>query len=149
MRTSSTSEYLFLTKIKSKSNNLPPPNSALNIPPLPSELPDFLSILDPDSEGIAPYSSFVAICALKMHAKKDDNAAKEEEVEEAFHLFTNGTEGPITMTMLKRVAASLKEDVSEDLLRDMILEANGGVGVGRGVRKEEFEVVMRRAGVWR
>jgi len=31
----------------------------------------------------------------------------------------------------------------------MILEANGGKGVGRGVEKGEFEGIMRRAGVWR
>jgi hypothetical protein len=64
-------------------------------------------------------------------------------------LFTNGTKGPITMGMLKRVAASLKEDVSDDLLRDMILEANGGAGIGHGVGRDDFEEVMRRAGVWR
>lgn len=50
---------------------------------------------------------------------------------------------------LKRVARSLKEDVEEGLLRDMILEANGGSGVGKGVEKDEFENVLRRAGVWR
>lgn len=43
----------------------------------------------------------------------------------------------------------LKEDVDENVLRDMILEANGGAGVGKGVEKEEFEGVMRRANVWR
>jgi len=29
------------------------------------------------------------------------------------------------------------------------LEANGGTTVARGVEKEEFEGVMRRAGAWR
>jgi hypothetical protein len=43
----------------------------------------------------------------------------------------------------------LKEDVSDDLLRDMILEANGGAGVGEGVERDEFEGIMRRAGAWR
>jgi hypothetical protein len=43
----------------------------------------------------------------------------------------------------------LKEDVDEELLRDMILEANGGAGVGRGVEKDEFESVLRRAGIWK
>lgn len=84
-----------------------------------------------------------------MLAKKDDSGARNEEVEQAFMLFTNGTKGPITMGMLKRVAAALKEDVSDDLLRDMILEANGGAGIGVGVEKDEFAEVMRRAGVWR
>jgi hypothetical protein len=47
------------------------------------------------------------------------------------------------------VAKVLKQDVDESVLRDMILEANGGAGVGKGVEKAEFESVMRRAGVWR
>ena len=41
----------------------------------------------------------------------------------------------------------LKEDVDEELLKDMILEANGGVGVARGVGVEEFDGVMKGAGV--
>ena len=123
--------------------------SALGIPPTPSELKEFVEILDPDSEGYAQYPSFVAICALKIHAKKDDSGARDEEVEQAYQLFTNGAEGPITIGMLKRVAVVLKEDVTDDLLRDMILEANGGAGVVRGVERGEFEEVMRRAGVWR
>jgi hydroxyacylglutathione hydrolase len=84
-----------------------------------------------------------------MHAKKDDDGAKDEEIEAAFKLFTNGTEGPITLSHLKRVAAALKEDLNDDILKDMILEANGGGGLGRGVEREEFEGVMRRAGMWR
>jgi hypothetical protein len=31
----------------------------------------------------------------------------------------------------------------------MILEANGGGGVSKGVERGEFEVIMRRAGVFR
>jgi hypothetical protein len=52
------------------------------------------------------------------------------------------------MSHLRRVARELKEDVSEEVLRDMILEANGGASVARGVKREEFEGVMRRAGVF-
>jgi hypothetical protein len=71
-------------------------------------------------------------------------------VDEAFRLFiSGGGEEKITLATLKRVARSLKEDVDDELLRDMILEANGGAGVGRGVEKEEFESVLRRAGVWK
>jgi hydroxyacylglutathione hydrolase len=43
----------------------------------------------------------------------------------------------------------LKEEVDEDLLKDMILEANSGAGVARGVEVGEFDNVMRSAGVWR
>ena len=57
--------------------------------------------------------------------------------------------GIITLATLKRVARVLKEDVDEELLVSMLLEANGGQGVGKGVERDEFEDVMRRAGMWR
>jgi len=129
------------------------PLRALGIPPKDGpELSEFISILDPDSEGYATYEPFFAICALKFHARDHDSDAHARELDEAYRLFTHGSSsssGPITVAHLRRVAALLKEDVGEDLLRDMILEANGGEGVAAGVRKEEFDEVMRRAGVWR
>jgi hypothetical protein len=51
------------------------------------------------------------------------------------------------------VAKELKEDVPDDVLRDMIREATGGVkGTGKakdvgGVGLEDFESVMKRAGL--
>lgn len=125
---------------------------ALGIPPKDKhELAEFTSILDPEDEGFATYPSFVAICALKMQAREHTSEAHLAEVDEAFALFTGGQPSAthISLAHLKRVAAVLKEEVDEDLLRDMILEANAGAGVGKGVRKEEFDSVMRRAGVWR
>ncbi|KEY63896.1 hypothetical protein S7711_10175 [Stachybotrys chartarum IBT 7711] len=123
--------------------------SALGIPPSsPAELREFLSILDPDSDGYATYEPFFAICALKFHSRGDAGGHRDE-VDEAFRLFTNGQEGPITLAHLRRVAAVLKEDVDEELLKDMILEANNGAGVARGVEVDEFDGVMRSAGVWR
>lgn len=167
-------------------------NRALDIPPKDKdELAEFTAILDPEDEGHADFSSFVAICALKLRARDDDDDEEDEEdsdddedsdgqatgrkkksgynsksksgggrhareVDGAFGLFT-GTDADtgapqssvITMAHLRRVAAVLKEEVDDDLLRDMILEANGGAGVGRGVRKGEFEKVMVRAGLWK
>lgn len=111
-----------------------------------------MSILDPESDGYATYEPFFAICALKFHARADhnDEEAHNRELEDAFRLFTNNhMDGPITLAHLRRVAAVLKEDVDEDLLKDMILEANGGQGVARGVRMDEFDGVMKSAGVWR
>ncbi|KAK8101762.1 hypothetical protein PG999_012136 [Apiospora kogelbergensis] len=133
---------------------------ALNLTPTKPELREFLSILDPDDEGHAAYEPFVAICALKLHARDDEtDETHAAEVDEAFRLFVGGSagaaaaedEGPPTLTLghLKRVARTLKQDVDDQLLKDMILEANGGAGVGRGVGRAEFEEVMRRAGVWK
>ena len=76
-----------------------------------------------------------------------------EEVKAAFTLFTHGGPGPITLAHLRRVAKELKEDVPDDVLKDMIREANGGVkGKGKardagGVGLEDFESVMKRAGL--
>lgn len=39
--------------------------------------------------------------------------------------------------------------MDEEVLKDMILEANGGAGVARGVELAEFDGVMKNAGVWR
>ncbi|KAK0728097.1 Las1-like-domain-containing protein [Lasiosphaeria miniovina] len=126
---------------------------ALGIPPSDrAELSQFTAVLDPDDEGFATYASFVAVCALKLHAREHTSEEHAREVDEAFALFAGGAaDAPaITMAHLKRVAVVLREDdISEDLLRDMILEANGGAGIGRGVKKDEFDNVMRRAGVWR
>lgn len=93
----------------------------------------------------------------KAKAKANNRSTSGREIDEAFRLFVGGGRGEgnddreyvITMGALRRVARELKEDVAEGVLRDMILEANGGVGVGKGVRRGEFEAVMRRAGVFR
>ncbi|KZZ96515.1 calmodulin [Moelleriella libera RCEF 2490] len=121
-----------------------------------AELQEFTDILDPDGDGFATYEPFFAICALKFHASRDSGAgskagseAHRAQVDEAYGLFTNGQPGPITLAHLRRVAAVLKEDVDDEVLKDMILEANGGAGVARGVLVDEFDGVMRAAGVWR
>ncbi|KAI0598055.1 EF-hand [Biscogniauxia sp. FL1348] len=131
---------------------------ALGLPPSKPELGEFLSILDPDDEGFAAFEPFLAICALKLHSTTSSTSTSSTEVDEAFRLFITGGggsgvggggDGTLTLGHLKRVAMTLKQDVDEDLLRDMVLEANGGAGVGRGVSRPEFEAVMRRAGVWK
>ncbi|KAI1663030.1 calmodulin [Daldinia decipiens] len=134
---------------------------ALGLPPSKPELAEFLEILDPDDEGYAAYEPFVALCALKLHARESSGPAAEE-VDEAFRLFTGGGGGGggggnsggtdeqvLTLSHLRRVAMTLKQDVDDQLLKDMILEANGGAGVGKGVGRAEFEEVMRRAGAWK
>lgn len=70
------------------------------------------------------------------------------EVESAYQLFTRGTDGPISLSHLRRIARELKEDsVDDNLLQDMISEANGGAGLSAGVTLEQFQDVMTRAGV--
>lgn len=94
-----------------------------------------------------PYAPFLAVAAAKLHSRGDDGL--DEEVDLAFRLFTRGSDGPITLGHLRRIARELKEDdVGEELLRDMILEANGGDGVNAGVTMEQFRDVLGRAGVF-
>jgi len=90
----------------------------------------------------------VAVAALKLHqhAHRDEDETRAE-VEEAFALFTRGERDVISIADLKRVARELREEVSDAVLRDMVREAAGGK-VEKGVTVEEFEGVMRRAGVF-
>lgn len=117
-------------------------------PDSPSELASILSAVDPTKTGFVTYEAFLTAAAAKLHARSQD--ALDEEVEAAYRLFTRGSDGPITLNHLRRVAKELKEDgnVTDDLLRDMIQEANGGEGVQAGVSLEQFRDVMRRAGVF-
>jgi len=120
---------------------------ALNAPAKDqAEWHELLETIDPDGVGVVSYEHFVAVAALKMHARDDDPEAINEEVAKAYNLFTKGEDRAITLADLKRVAKDLREDVSDSVLKDMIREATGG-GLG-GVGFEDFEGVMRRAGVF-
>ncbi|KAJ5546132.1 hypothetical protein N7494_003717 [Penicillium frequentans] len=121
---------------------------ALGLPPEDStELSEILSALDPTSTGYIPYSPFVSVAAAKLRSRDED--AMAEEVDHAYQLFTRGTDGPISINHLRRIARELKEDsVDDDLLKDMIAEANGGAGLSAGVTLEQFHDVMMRAGVF-
>ncbi|KAI9816863.1 MAG: hypothetical protein M1827_001508 [Pycnora praestabilis] len=120
---------------------------ALGLPPTnKKELQEIIDTVDPTDTGFATYPSFLTVCAWKQRAR--DSGDMSQEIETAYRLFTGGGEGPITMAHLRRVARELREEVPEETLRDMILEANGGGGVNRGVRVQDFEGVMRRAGVF-
>lgn len=97
------------------------------------------------------YPSFLSAAAAKLRSRgENDSEADDAEVSEAYNLFTGGSGGPITLSHLRQIARDLKEDnnVDEYLLRDMILEANGGAGVHAGVTKEEFGNVLKRAGIF-
>ncbi|KAL9086466.1 MAG: hypothetical protein Q9165_007082 [Trypethelium subeluteriae] len=121
---------------------------ALNLTPSPSELREIKSTLDPTGAGHVTYPHFVAVAALKLRSKSSAAEDVAEEVGDAFRLFTRGEGETITLAHLRRVARELREEVDERVLRDMIAEANGGEGVGKGVVIEDFEGVMRRAGVF-
>jgi Ca2+-binding EF-hand superfamily protein len=121
-----------------------------------------LSTIDPLDSGFVPFEPFLSYAAIALHSKEDDESGDDEdeeayqeesnveEVRAAYKLFTHGGPGPITLAHLRRVAKELREDVPDDLLKDMIREANGSAkgkaNVG-GVGLEEFASVMKRAGM--
>jgi Ca2+-binding EF-hand superfamily protein len=113
---------------------------------------EFIDTLDPESEGYVTYPHLLALCAIQLKSKTDET--KAEEIETAFKLFhpgqgASGEAQVIRLQDLRAVAKVLKEDVSDDVLRAMILEANGGKGVGSGVNMEDFQAVLTRAGVFK
>lgn len=121
--------------------------TALGIAPkAQSDMDEFLEILDPEGEGHVTYAHFIELAAIQINSKSDET--KDEEVEEAYKLFTSGGERPITFGDLRRIANLLNQDVSDDVLKAMILEANKGNNVGNGVDMAQFREVMGRAGVF-
>lgn len=135
---------------------------SLNLGPDKSELSSILSTIDPLNTGFVPFVPFLSYAAIAIHSKDDEEEDNDdddeeyheesnvEEVRAAYNLFTHGGPGPITLAHLRRIAKELREDVPDELLKDMIREANGGVkskGNAGGVGIEEFESVMKRAGL--
>lgn len=122
---------------------------ALGLTVPPSSLPEILETLDPESDGWITFAHFFAYAALRLLQASSAPDHQAAEIDAAFALFTEGSKGKkIKMSQLRRIANQIKEEVGDDVLRDMILEANGGAGVEAGVGREEFEGVMRRAGVF-
>ncbi|KAF2871531.1 hypothetical protein BDV95DRAFT_594632 [Massariosphaeria phaeospora] len=137
---------------------------SLNLGPSKAEISSVLSIVDSANTGFVEFVTFLEYAALAIHNKEESpdeddeedeyhEESNEEEVRAAYTLFTHGGPGPITLAHLRRVAKELREDVPDDVLKDMIREANGG-GKGKGkardvggVGLEEFESVMKRAGL--
>ncbi|KAK5939078.1 hypothetical protein PMZ80_008381 [Knufia obscura] len=111
-----------------------------------ADMDEYIEILDPEDEGYVTYAHFVELAAIQINNKSDET--RDEEVEKAFKLFTVGGERPITFGDLRRIAGLLNQDVGDDVLKAMIVEANGGKNVGSGVDMEQFREVMSRAGVF-
>ena len=127
-------------------NDLKRALTALNAQPTSSaELVETLETLDPDNLDSIGYEHFLSYAAIRLRARDNDPGARDEEIAAAYKLFTKGENRDITLNDLRRVARELREEVPDHVLKDMIREATGG-GLG-GVGADDFEGVMRRAGV--
>ena len=81
----------------------------MGLTPSQPELDEYLEILDPEGEGFTNYEMFLSVAALKLRSKdgEEDEDEKAREVEEGYRLFTNGTDGPISLAHLKRIAREI------------------------------------------
>ncbi|KAL7266930.1 hypothetical protein RUND412_010500 [Rhizina undulata] len=114
---------------------------ALGVEPSREELKDILETVDPEGEGFVTYPALLQVAVLKLQYRDT-----EKELIEAFHLFTDGYDRPIRLDDLRRVAGKIKADVTDEQLRDMLMEACTKE-IGMGVDLKDFETVMRKAGV--
>ncbi|KAJ5893668.1 hypothetical protein N7495_005359 [Penicillium taxi] len=110
------------------------------------QLAEILAAIDPTRTGYVAYGPFLSVVAAKLRSRSDH--AIEREVIDAYKLFTRGLDGPIKMGHLRNHARKLNMEEDDDLLKSMILVANGGAGVNEGVTLEQFHDVMQRAGLF-
>lgn len=99
------------------------------------EVDHILRTMRCDANGLVPYAEFEKMVKSRM-APRDS----PEEILKAFQLFDLDKKGKISFENLREVAKLLGEDPGEDVLREMIMEADeDGDGV---VSLEEFKHVM-------
>ena len=112
---------------------------ALGIDLRPDEAREIVDAVDPDGDGRVVRERFAEVAAFKLRypatgGRRDGDGDEGNEgsegedgvgqdVEDAFRLFTRGEH--ITLADLRRLAVELREDVDENLLRDMVSEAAG------------------------
>ncbi|CAD8082166.1 unnamed protein product [Paramecium primaurelia] len=93
-----------------------------------------------ENKNTIDFNEFLQIMTEKMNAKES-----QEEIERAFHLFSQGNDNFITFENLKKVALELGETMSDDELKLMIQEANSKNPSQGYVTKDQFYDVLSRA----
>jgi Ca2+-binding EF-hand superfamily protein len=115
---------------------------ALGFEPQKDEIKKLISLVggssEKDASGTIDFKEFLEIMTYKMSEK--DNP---EEIEKAFKLFDIDNKGFITYENLRQIANELKENISEDELREMIFEACKDRDVAQ-VTKAQFEEILNR-----
>ena len=91
-----------------------------------------------DNSNTIDYTEFLQIMTAKMNEKES-----EEEIKRAFQLFAL-EDRMITFENLKMIATELGETMTDDELKLMISEANGG-DRSLAVTEEQFAQVLTRA----
>jgi calmodulin len=87
--------------------------------PTDAELQQMISEVDADGNGLIDFAEFVTLMARKMN-----NQDKDAEIREAFNVFDKDGSGKISKDELRHIMKSLGEDLSEEEIQQMILEAD-------------------------
>ncbi|GIX96070.1 centrin-1 [Caerostris darwini] len=110
---------------------------ALGFEPKKEEIKKMVSEIDKDSTGKIAYDDF-----YKLMSEKINDKGANQEIMKAFQLFDNDNTGKISFENLKRVAEELGETISDEELKEMIMEADRD-GDGQ-VNQEEFLRIMKK-----
>merc|ERR1712026_110550 len=105
------------------------------------EIKKMIAEVDKESSGKLSLDSFMMLMGNKM-SEKDT----KEEILKAFKLFDDDDSGKITFTNLKRVAAELGENLTDEELQEMIDEADRD-GDGE-VNQDEFLRIMKKTSLY-
>ncbi|MBZ3887161.1 Centrin-1 [Sciurus carolinensis] len=114
---------------------------ALGFEPRKEELKRMISEVDREGTGKISFNDFLAVMTHKM-SEKDT----KEEILKAFRLFDDDETGKISFKNLKRVAAELGENLTDEELQEMIDEADRD-GDGE-VNEEEFLKIMKKTNLY-
>ncbi|KAM5136602.1 centrin-1 [Callospermophilus lateralis] len=114
---------------------------ALGFEPKKEELKKMISEVDREGTGKISFNDFLAVMTQKM-SEKDT----KEEIMKAFRLFDDDETGKISFKNLKRVAAELGENLTDEELQEMIDEADRD-GDGE-VNEEEFLKIMKKTSLY-
>lgn len=112
---------------------------ALGYEPEKDRMKKIISEIDKESlSNTLMEDEFERIMQSKLFEYEND-----VEIEKAFPLFTQGKSDKITLDDLRRVARELGENLNDDVLKEMIKEADV-IETDGAISKEEFMRVMKR-----
>ncbi|XP_030371734.1 caltractin-like [Scaptodrosophila lebanonensis] len=109
---------------------------ALGFEPKKDEIKSMMAEIDKKDSDQICYDDFLHLMTIKM-TEKDSN----EDILKAFRLFDDDGTGKVSFRNLKRVANELREELTDEELREMIDEAD--VDNDGEVNQEEFLRLMK------
>lgn len=114
---------------------------ALGFEPKKEEIKKMVAEIDKDGTGTLSFEEFLNLMTTKM-AEKDT----KEEIMKAFRLFDDDETGKISFRNLQRVAKELGENLTDEELHEMIMEADRDGD--HEISQEEFLRIMKKTSLY-